>query len=173
MADRPLWLLDVDGVINAVDPVHDGKPGWNRGIRSGVMSIRWRTKVAEFIAAAHRSGRAEVRWLTTWEELANEELAGPLGLPTFELAGHRQAEVGALDWWKFDIVRREVPDDRPLIWTDDDLASAERMVPGLREWIAARTGPKLLISPDWHHGLTDDLLAQIEVFMHEHRAILD
>jgi hypothetical protein len=175
MADalKPLWLLDVDGVCNAVDPDHDGQPGW-RTERLGGFIIRWRPAVTEFIAWAHNSGRCEVRWLTTWESDADIILAGPLGLPRVGLAGKREHEAPR-GWWKFDLVRATVPDDRPLIWTDDDIASAageghnnSSLVPGFRKWLGERSGPKLLVSPDFRYGLDDDALVLIDTFLTDH-----
>jgi len=55
--DRPVWLLDVDGVINVA------RPGWGAAPRSGnaysagqAYRMRWAPALVERIRALHRAG---------------------------------------------------------------------------------------------------------------------
>ena len=90
----PVWLLDIDGVVNALarGPVHDSWPpeSWVQCViradmpRNGpmVLPIFAAQPVLDFITRAHHSGRVEVRWHSTWRTAAVTELAPALGLPT-------------------------------------------------------------------------------------------
>jgi hypothetical protein len=82
----PLWLLDVDGVLNAVTRSPDRAiwPDWRRGraVADGVAwSICFSPSATRAIRTLHESGLVEVRWLTTWREYANAELRRLLDLP--------------------------------------------------------------------------------------------
>lgn len=59
----PVWLLDVDGVLNA------SKPGWGgppRKTNVAGLTIRWAPPLVARIRTLHASGVVEVRWSTTW-----------------------------------------------------------------------------------------------------------
>ncbi|MCU1676595.1 MAG: hypothetical protein JWM93_1353, partial [Frankiales bacterium] len=148
----PLWLLDVDGVVNAVTRVPDPSVwhDWQRGsaVADGIeWPIVFSRTVARTVRRLHEERLAEVRWLTTWGEAANESLRHLLELPQLAVvarqerrqlapfpdapgaadgAFHGAASVaeGPREWWKFGAVRRLVQatdNGRSLIWTDDDL----------------------------------------------------
>jgi hypothetical protein len=151
----PVWLLDVDGVLNAVTSEPD-LAVW-ADYRSGYATARgrrwpitWSPTVVEAVRTAHRSGAAEVLWLTTWEEDANGDLADLLGLPRLPLAGRadRTTDEPARGWWKLQVARRvhEQDPSRPLLWTDDDLAFDTEA----GTWISSRG---LGISPRTSAGL--------------------
>src|SRR5690348_1664445 len=92
--ERPLWLLDIDGVVNALArgplpriwPEHE----WvqrlvitdipDRGVMT--LPILAARPVLDFIADVHASGRAEIRWHSTWRTAAISSFAPALGLPT-------------------------------------------------------------------------------------------
>lgn len=144
----PVWLLDVDGVLNAVTspgkrpPKSAGWPAdsWVDFMADATISqvprefrILAAQPVLNVVRRARDEGLAEVRWLTTWEEgdLVLNELAPKLGLPDFPIAG-RQADNRSPRftdyswWWKLPIVQRvhgEDP-DRDILWTDDDISSS-------------------------------------------------
>lgn len=90
----PLWLLDVDGVLNAVaiEPDYQVWPRWQRGLArtdglTRAWPIQWAPDVVEHLLRWHAEGRVEIAWLTTWGPDANEELAELLGLPQLPVAG--------------------------------------------------------------------------------------
>ncbi len=88
----PLLLLDVDGVVNALDEVaaRDTWPDLRRGSASALGS-RWPILYAPFVLQTlggwHRDGLVELQWLTTWGCAANGELRLLLGLPELAVAG--------------------------------------------------------------------------------------
>jgi hypothetical protein len=86
---NPLILLDVDGVLNHLQGIKRRNLvkkqvlGWNIHYSEETVSIfnQW-----------HDSQAAEIRWLTAWNENANEALAPALGLREFGLAPTRAEE---------------------------------------------------------------------------------
>ncbi|WP_431881714.1 hypothetical protein [Micromonospora chalcea] len=179
---KPVWLLDVDGVINAISENPDGaiwpKGRW-RHLTARCSGIDWpilaATPVVEFIAATHESGRTEVRWHTTWQHEANA-LGELLGLPEFavqdcpEFYPERQLAGGAAPvgvrntWWKLPAAERVVGEEsRPLIWTDDDI---DREIGWRgRDRNLRSLGRVLTISPRQHIGLTPKHLRSIDEFI--------
>jgi hypothetical protein len=162
---RPVWLLDVDGVLNAP------RPGWRSRPRSGrarsggfEFTMRFAPPLVQRIVALHRTGRVEVRWATTWVDDI-EQIRLLMGLPTWPCAFSLNGS-DAVDEAKhraaLDVVRGE---RRPLIWTDDDVVPREGSH-------AARTlheqGPAvLLLRPDPARGLQPHHVEQIETFVAE------
>ena len=185
----PLVLLDVDGVLNAVDADPDPRvwPDWQRG-RAHAGGRAWPIAWSPSVVQAVLSWRevADVRWLTTWGSLANGALRELLGLPELPVAGApggaalgsasdgAQGSLAAVTaaapdeltgrWWKFDVVRELVhaEPDRPLVWLDDDLAGQR----DIREWMSARSRC-LLVSPTPRTGLRPDDLDLVARFLAE------
>ena len=90
----PLWLLDVDGVLNAValQPDYEVWTQWRRGVartdyRTRAWPIQWAPAVVEALCSCRACGRVEITWLTTWASDANDELATLLGMPLLPVAG--------------------------------------------------------------------------------------
>lgn len=181
---RPLVLLDVDGVLNALRP-GDAWPDWQFGqaVADGrTYRISWSPSV---VARVLRWAEvADVQWLTTWGHDANRSLRHLLGMPELPVAGtytdagqpdrissgadsHAEAAPAAPDqltgrWWKFDVVRRLVhtEPERPLVWLDDDLLGATDMVAWTRDHATA-----LLVVPDPGPGLVADDLEPVDAFL--------
>jgi hypothetical protein len=184
---KPVWLLDVDGVLNACTKVPDRnvwtKDQWDGGKASASgreWPIMWARPVAEFIRTVHAQDRAEIRWHTTWQHEASA-IADLLGLPEFAIAdapeflAHEQrtpaSEAERIReghprpaWWKLPAAERVVRDEgRPLIWTDDDITwslARYNADAGLRAH-----APALLVSPNERTGLTPKHLRQIGDFL--------
>lgn len=176
---RPLVLLDVDGVLNAVTASPDPAvwPDWQVG--SAVAGGRaWPLHWSPSVVAAVRGWLdvADVHWLTTWGHDANDGLRELFGLPELPVAGthpgtshvgspdplpgapgaHAQVAPAAPDaltgrWWKFDVVREIVRADpsRRLVWVDDDLSAED----DVRAWMR-RESRSLLVAPHPRTGLT-------------------
>jgi len=179
---RTVWLLDVDGVLNATRRGRDTSvwPTWRTGrARASDVTwpITWAPPVTQAIRRVHAAGRTDIRWLTTWLEDANYSLGPLLGLPALPVLdepdddtqaargphGFLGSRAGApTDWWKLTAARRllDPQPDRPLVWTDDDLAWED----GARAWAESRSGPTLLIAPDTDTGLAPEHIAAIEEF---------
>lgn len=165
----PLWLLDVDGVLNAVShrPDPDVWPDWRHGTafaNGSSWPIWFSPTLTRAIADLHERGLAEIRWLTTWGEDANGELRELLGLPRLQVAGTGDVFDPTVDWWKFDVVKsfHRAEPNRRLIWTDDDLL----YLPEAQAWVAARTR-SLVIAPRSDRGLTPDQLTEIRRFCND------
>src|SRR5687768_389378 len=69
----PIWLLDVDGVINA------SRPGWGAAPRTGYayagrseFKIRWAPALLQRIRKLHSEGLVEIQWCTTWCAFADQ-----------------------------------------------------------------------------------------------------
>lgn len=117
----PIWFLDVDGVVNALRP-RTGLLSTKASTAGRVWPIHWSAEVVRVINTCHATGLAEVRWLTTWEQDAHLSLAPAVGLNAF-VAYDIPTETGRHGWWKADVVAEVIAaEDRPFVWTDDDLA---------------------------------------------------
>lgn len=171
-SQRPVWLLDVDGVVNACtlkpDPNVWPRDQWVRATVAR-LKILVALPVLDFIRATHESGAVEIRWLTTWMNDA-QAIADEFGLPTFPVAGGEEYDdrlrVEAFDrnaWWKLPAAKRVLTDEcRPLIWTDDDITYSL----GRRGQDEMRAlGPALLIGPNDRTGLTPKHLRRITEFV--------
>ncbi len=185
---RPLVLLDVDGVLNAV-PYFGRSEAWSdwqvgeAAAAGSRFRITWSPSVVDAVLSWREV--AEVQWLTTWGRDANASLRHLVGLPELPVAGtHDEVvappgtgdpEAGTLAaltpaapdpltgrWWKFDVVRRLVHDDpdRRLVWIDDDLARQE----DIRAWMR-REAQCLLVAPEPSSGLTPAHLESVDIFL--------
>ena len=168
-APRPVLLLDVDGVLNAVR--RDLPEGWRRGTFAGYV-LSWDPTVVERLRTLHETGRVELQWLTTWAEMADRLLAEPLGLPR-GLRTHARPEVaptgfggrlGAVaGWWKLAAARAVAAAEpgRRIVWIDDDLAD---QAADTREWLVAN-GQVLVVAPAVATGLTHAELDRVESWL--------
>jgi hypothetical protein len=182
----PVWLLDVDGVINAIgtkpDPSVWPRDTWSHTRVSVTDGSSWpiltASPVIDFLRAAHDSGAVEIRWHTTWQSDAPKVLAPLLGLPDWpvhpcpEFHGAVNAvggsSVGPGAWWKLPAALRVVHDEnRRLIWTDDDLHMESFSRNGLGGLTLGGhpAGSTLLVSPHVRLGLTKKHLTQITEFI--------
>lgn len=158
----PIWLLDVDGVINCFPAP---KPGVVR--RFGPFEhvevlgfpIWFRPALVEFINRMHDEELVQIRWLTTWNKKAATDLAPALGLPQVGvIAGGETNEkwhVGG--WWKLARVREIAAAGEPFIWTDDEIDKPMRLE------LAAPD--RLIFRPHSCPGLTTDHEERIEEFL--------
>ena len=175
----PVFLLDIDGVLNAATKkpdrnvwpadawirgrAHDGRHEW---------PILFARPVADFIRQAHEQGRAEIRWHTTWQEEA-AAIGKLLDLPDFpvqespEWTVHLRGETE--EWWKIGAALRVVEDEhRALVWTDDD-AYDYNLDRGVRTRITS-AGPCLIVAPSPTTGLTPKHLRRIDAFLTDQAA---
>jgi hypothetical protein len=164
MNQQPVWLLDIDGVLNA------NKPGWGaapRRITCAGYTIRWAPALIQRINAIERAGAAEVRWSSTWcgepADLAN--LSDRIGLHLDSAFTERAAHQTWAEM-KAEAAIAVLQTGRPLVWTDDtEAVIAQDFYPQLRE--AAQNGRALLIAPRPNRGLQPDDLDRIEAFCKE------
>jgi hypothetical protein len=165
----PILLLDVDGVLNAVQP--ELPEGWERGTFNGYV-LSWDPTITARLRELHESGRVEIQWLTTWTENADQLLAEPMGLPRRlrTRAADRAAPTGFAGrlaglsgWWKLAAAREAVEEEpgRRVVWVDDDLAE---QAADTDDWLAANPHV-LVIAPDLFTGLTHAQLDAIEAWL--------
>lgn len=171
----PVWLLDIDGVINAVGRTVATnawpKESWrqlryrDRSSTGSGLQITVALPVLDLIREVHEAGLAEVRWHTSWQDAA-PRLAVELGLPVFAVAAAPEFHAGTRQgWWKVPAVRRVLADEgRAVVWTDDDashdLGHTERAE-------LAALGRLLIVSPDPLTGLCKRHLAKISEFLNQ------
>jgi hypothetical protein len=161
----PVWLLDVDGVVNARRPAWDQPFAHGHAYVDGVTyRLQWSPVLVRYIKSVHKRRAAEVRWATTWVDHVHqvERLLRlpPLrtafrGLGTAPSIGAPERKVAAA----LQVVEVE---RRPLIWTDDD---AIPLSGALRQRIEEAGVPVLLLTPDPHVGLGPEDLERIDAFL--------
>jgi Swiss Army Knife RNA repair-like protein len=147
--ERPLLLVDVDGVISLFGFPADARPPGRFEMVDGI---------AHFLslgAGRHLRRLAdafEPVWCTGWEEKANEYLPHALGLDgpwphvSFERAdGPGRTTQGH---WKLDAIDAHAG-ERALAWIDDAHGTA------CEAWAAARAAPTLLVTTEPAVGLTE------------------
>lgn len=155
-----VWLLDVDGVLNAL--ANKPAEGCLRFAANGFL-ITYDPSIVQRIHGMHESGLVEVRWLTTWESAANAHLCGPFGWPQLALAGDRPVADEAL-WWKVALAKAVYDEGKRVVWTDDDLAYEVQY--GHAAWVeTADPGRLLAIAPEPLTGLTHAELDRVEAFL--------
>jgi hypothetical protein len=154
--NRPLLLVDVDGVISlfGFDPARP--PDGNFQTVDGI------THFLSAEAARHLlelSQFYEPAWCTGWEEKANEYLPHALGLPGpwpyLEFSDPAGSTAGH---WKLEAIDRYAGRSRAVAWIDDGHDGR------CREWSRRRSGPTLLVTTDPAAGLTAEHAATLLQF---------
>ena len=143
--DKPLLLIDVDGVISlfGFDPAQP--PAGRFQMVDGI------THYLSASAGEHLrelSSEFEMVWCTGWEERANEYLPLALGLPgplPFVTFDELDRPAGA--HWKLAGIDAYVGPSRPLAWVDDAHNDACAV------WASSRPAPTLLVATEPAVGL--------------------
>ncbi|MBO3741503.1 hypothetical protein [Actinoplanes flavus] len=158
---RVVWLLDVDGVLNAT------RPGWGAAPRSGTAygdghpyRLRWSSALITRIRALHDTGTVTVRWCSTWCADA-DQIERLFALPRLERAWTDPISHSAAPAAKLAAARAVLDQGHRLIWTDDDAVPTSGPVHD--ELLA--TGRALLIAPLPNRGLQPEHLDAIEAFV--------
>ncbi|WP_218061856.1 HAD domain-containing protein [Planobispora rosea] len=159
--NRPVWLLDVDGVINAT------RPGWGAAPRSATAysgdiayRLRWAPALIERIRALHRAGSVEIRWCSTWCADA-EQVERLLALPRLARCWSDRPSADTAATAKLAAARDILAQGRRLIWTDD----VEVPTSGPIHDELTHDGRALLIAPSPGRGLQPEHLDAIEAFI--------
>ena len=145
--EKPLLLVDVDGVISLFDFAPGTRPPGRFETVDGIPHFLSATAGEHLRRLA---GAYELVWCTGWQERANEYLVHALQLagelPHLVFAGPPGA---GRRHWKLDAIDSHAGDERPLAWIDDDHAGCER-------WARERPGPTLLVTAEPPVGITAD-----------------
>jgi hypothetical protein len=161
----PVWLLDVDGVLNVTRPGWGGAPRQGTACSAGIgYRMRWSAELVSEIRRLHRSGTVEIRWATTWVDDI-EQVERLLRLPPFPTAfsGLNAAPSVKAPGYKAEAALRIVEAERrPLIWTDDDAIPTSGP---LIDHLAASGMPTMLMRPDPRRGLQPEDIHAIEEFI--------
>jgi hypothetical protein len=156
----PVWLLDIDGVLNVF------QPSWGVDLTRVKVGfpIRYAQPLIDRIRAIHASGAVEVRWSTTWCGWPNQldHLGQLFDLDLPRAFGDRPMSKTWGDL-KVEAALAVLAEGRRLIWTDDgEVEAGRRLFPALAQAEAA--GQALLIAPESVLGLQPEHMAQIEAF---------
>ncbi len=165
-ADKPLLMVDIDGVIslfgsprNAAtwaaaghrEPDGAAADGTADGTAGSFHSIDGMPHFLSSTAAAHLLGLSEhfdLVWASGWEERAEEHLPRLLGLPAgLPFLRFERSPGRANAHWKLDAIDAYAG-TRPLAWIDDAFNEA------CHEWAAERPAPTLLVRTVPEDGLT-------------------
>lgn len=167
--DVPVWLLDVDGVLNAFS-----RPGWSAPPARGdayadglQFTLRWAPALLTEVRGLLASDTVEVRWATSWVSYI-DQITRTMSLPELPLAFTLPAELTAATSALHDATvaakRRAALDvvgsGRRLLWTDDDAI----WPPGPERTYLEGAGA-LLIVPDARRGLQPDDLDAIRAWI--------
>jgi hypothetical protein len=149
-SDRPLFLLDVDGVLNPFAATAC-PPGYTEhDLFAGEEPVR--------LCLAHGSwlrelaAQFELVWATAWGAEANRLLTPLLGLPelpfiafSLSIPFNPREKLPAIITYA---------GHRPVVWIDDALHADDALQSEARAWAASRHPPTLLLGIDPAIGLT-------------------
>ncbi|WP_093258887.1 HAD domain-containing protein [Thermostaphylospora chromogena] len=158
MTERPLLLLDVDGVLNPLRRPSRDFQTHDCPVDGTLYRVHLNPKHgAELLLLAEEAG-AELVWATTWEHAANEWIGPRIGLPELPviempiIGGRLAGPAGEM--FKTPHVAAYVA-GRPFVWFDDLTGDADedylRRHPGVGDFLLVRVDPR--------HGLLPQDLA--------------
>ena len=157
-ASLPLFLLDVDGVLNPF-AAPACPPGYTEyEFFPGEDPIRLCTAHGPWLREL--ATRFQIVWATAWGADANRLLAPLLQLPDLPVIRFPPVPFHPRD--KLPAVARFAA-GRPLTWIDDALP------PEAHTWAARRRTPTLLIGIDPAEGLTRPVIEQALHWADDHR----
>jgi hypothetical protein len=157
LTSQPVWLLDVDGVINAP------RPGWSEAPRradiwakGAYWRMRWSPSMLHELRSIVRSGTVQVVWATTWCPWA-DELERMFRLPPLMRAfTSEELDSRSTIELKQELALEVAYAGQRLIWTDDDAIPTSGL-----ERVALEAAGALLIAPHWRRGLQSEHLRLI------------
>jgi hypothetical protein len=145
--NRPLLLIDVDGVISLFGFDPHRRPAGRFEVVDGIAHYLSAT------AGEHLRRLCDVyepAWCTGWEEKANDYLPQALDLPgPFPHLSFADATPTVAGHWKLRAIDEYAGAERPVAWIDD--AHDERC----ETWAARRSGPTLLLRTEPATGITE------------------
>jgi hypothetical protein len=168
LQDKPLILLDIDGVINGRSHGRTAMH-WEDKTRAyaGERELDYSPSVIKSINRWDSSNQAEIRWLTGWNENAQALAAPAVGLNYFALArNNTMAQELSRNFPKISKSKAAIDclsqtPTRRLVWIDDEVHDH---APKIDFTIRPNT---LLVSCSTRQGcrLTDDDIKCIDQFL--------
>lgn len=153
--NRPLLLVDIDGVISLFGFDH-GRPPDGRFVAVDGIPHFLSIEAADQLRAL--SEEFELVWCSGWEEKADEHLPLALGLPTgWAHLSFEDRVDGDRRHWKLASIDRYAA-QRPLAWIDDAHDNS------CHAWAASRGAPTLLVATRPETGLTAAHAAQLRAW---------
>ena len=160
--DRPLVLIDIDGVISLFG-FEAAQPPPGRFLLVDGIPHFLSSGAAELLGGLH--DEFELVWCSGWEDKADEHLPFALGLPaglhhiTFAREpGDEPAGAGEARHWKLSAIDAYAGPHRPLAWIDDQFDDS------CHEWARHRPAPTELVATDPAVGLTADHAARLRAW---------
>jgi hypothetical protein len=155
--DRPLLLIDIDGVISLFG-FDASQPPPGRFLLVDGIPHYLSAGAGELLADLHED--FELVWCSGWEEKADEYLPFALGLPAgmghLTFAGASAADTER--HWKLPAIERYAGAERPLAWIDDQFDGT------CHRWANARPAPTELVATDPAVGLTAEHIARVRAW---------
>jgi hypothetical protein len=174
--ERPLLLVDIDGVISLfgapgrslLQPVGSERASSTPGPTGSFHSIDGTPHFLSATAAAHLLALAEhfdLVWASGWEERAEEHLPRLLGLPSgLPFLRFERSPGRANAHWKLAAIDAYAG-TRPLAWIDDAFNDA------CHQWAGERGAPTLLVQTLPEDGLTSLEAQQLEAWAQERERV--
>ncbi len=162
---RPVWLLDVDGVVNTSrnawsEAPHNAMVTWTGGQGVGPVGYKfhWSPTLLRRIHRVRADGLVELVWCTTWCAEA-QRLEAIFKLPRLKRAFDCYTK-SQMDAWNYKVGAADqvLAAGRRLIWTDDDIPTFGP----LRDRFTRDDA--LLITTVARRGLTPEHMNEIEAF---------
>ncbi|HEX3691480.1 MAG TPA: HAD domain-containing protein [Solirubrobacteraceae bacterium] len=155
--DRPLLLIDIDGVISLFGFDATRPPPGRFLLVDGIPHFL-SAGAADLLGDLDDD--FELVWCSGWEEKADEYLPFALGLPaglrhlTFAGAAAKDPERH----WKLPAIERYAGPDRALAWIDDQFDLT------CHDWADARRAPTELVATNPAVGLTAEHVARVRAW---------
>jgi hypothetical protein len=157
VTDRPVLLIDVDGVISLFGFPPARPPAGRFELVDGIGHFLSAT-AGEHLREL--TGEFELVWCSGWEEKANDYLPRALELPGALPYLRFERDVGSANThWKLDSIDAYAGPRRPLAWIDDAHDA------GCVEWAAARRGPTLLVATEPAVGITEVHVGELRAWV--------
>lgn len=175
--ERTTVLVDVDGVINADIPLWPTDTHRRKHVHltsiGTAQRIDYSTAVVDGLRDIAAMPGVEMRWLTTWQHAAAEDLAPVIGAGSdwpvlVEPTTLEGLGTPYLDWWKADAARACVRAGHRVVWLDDDIDAWRRLArifgrPERLEWITPES--VLTVCPSSIHGLEQRHFTAVAAFI--------
>lgn len=158
--NKPLVLLDVDGVINDIEGVGLGIESWEtHKFQSHGYTLLVPSYMRQLIQAICQV--AEVRWCTTWRHRANDEIAQYLEIGPLEVIDDGTGSR-FVDWKAaaaYSVAEQAIQEGRKVLWIEDfyghlptdEMPQGVEFVDTTEGWDGALLLPEML--PNWLQDL--------------------